>query len=128
MIKLIGIALVSSVLYCIVRKYTPEYAIIAETGAVMIVLFFAFPYITDVIDFFGEYASFSGVGNGYIEIILKAVGIAVLTQFTSDICRDSGQTALAGKIELGGKLIITVLAVPMAEALIEVAVSIIRAE
>lgn len=128
MIKLIGIALVAVTVFGIVRKYTPEYSVIVETGAVMLAVFLLFPYIKDVIDFFSSYASVSGVGENYIKIILKAVGIAVLTQFTADICRDSGQNALAGKVELGGKLFITILAIPMAEALIEVAVSIIRTE
>lgn len=128
MIKLIGISLVSTSLYSVVKKYCPEYAILAEIGGVLLVLFFAYPYIKNVIDFYYEYTEFGGMSNNYIRIVIKTIGIAVLTQFSSDICRDSGQTALAGKIEFAGKLIMAVLALPIAQSLIEVAVSVIEAE
>ena len=66
------------------------------------------------------------VSNEYLGTVLKIVGIAVLTQFSSDICRDSGQTALAANVEFAGKLMIAVLSLPMAKTLLEVAVSVIK--
>lgn len=125
MIKILGVSFVSAALYGIVKKYCPEYAILTEAGGVILVLIFAYPYIKEIIDFYYEYTEFGGISSDYIKVVIKTVGIAVLTQFSSDVCKDSGQTALANKIELAGKLMMSVLAIPLAKTIIEVAVSII---
>ena len=124
MIQLMGIALISSVLFVIIKKYSPEYMIFAEIGSVLLVFLLLYPYIKDIIDFYYEYSEYGGIDDRYLKIILKSIGIALLTQFTSDICKDSGQSALAGKIEFAGKLLISVLALPLAKSLIEVALKV----
>lgn len=126
MIQLMGIAMISASLFVVIKKYSPEYTVLAEVGAVVLILFFVYPYIKDIIDFYYEYAEYGNVDNDYIKAVLKTIGVAVLTQFSSDICKDSGQTALSGKIEFAGKLLIAVISLPMAKALIEVAISVIN--
>lgn len=124
MIQLMGIALISAVLFVVIKKYSPEYIIFAEIGAVLLIFLYLYPYIKDIIDFYYEYADYGGIDDSYLKIVLKSVGIALLTQFSSDICKDSGQSALAGKIEFAGKLLIAVLSLPVAKALIEVALKV----
>ena len=124
MIQLMGIALISAVLCVVIKKYSPEYMIFAELGSVLLVFLLLYPYIKDIIDFYYEYADYGGIDDSYLKLVLKSIGIALLTQFASDICRDSGQSALAGKIEFAGKLFIAVLALPVAKSLIEVALKV----
>lgn len=124
MIQLVGIAIISAALFVVIKKYSPEYAVFAEVAAVILVLFLVYPYIKDIIDFYYEYVDSGGVDRSYLKVVLKTIGIAVLTQFSSDVCKDAGQSALAGKIEFAGKLLIAVLALPMAKTLIEVALSV----
>lgn len=124
MIQLMGIALISAVLFVIIKKYSPEYIIFAEIGSVLLIFVFLYPYIKDIIDFYYEYADYGGIDDSYLKIVLKTIGIAVLTQFSADVCRDSGQSALAGNIEFAGKLFIAVLALPVAKSLIEVALKV----
>lgn len=124
MIQLMGIALISAVLFVVIKKYSPEYIIFAEIGSVLLVFLYLYPYIKDIIDFYYEYADYGGIDASYLKIVLKSIGIALLTQFASDICKDSGQSALAGKIEFAGKLLIAVLALPVAKTLIAVALKV----
>lgn len=126
MIQLLGISLISATLYVVIKKYSPEYTVLAQIGAVLLILIASYPYMKDIIDFYHEYTGYTQVSNGYVKIVLKTVGIAILTQFSADICRDSGQSALAGKVEFAGKLMIAVVALPMAQTLIEVAISVIN--
>ena len=51
-------------------------------------------------------------------VILKALGVAFVCETAADICRDMGQTAIASKIELAGKLEIVALAIPLARELL----------
>jgi len=61
----------------------------------------------------------------YVETILKIIGIAYIAEFASQITKDAGQGTIASKIELGGKIIILAMAVPILTALIEMILNMI---
>ncbi len=64
----------------------------------------------------------TGIGSTqYVETILKGIGIVFLTQICADICRDSGEGALAGHIETVGKLELLLLCVPLIEEILATA-------
>lgn len=126
MIRLAGISLVGIILYTLVKKYSPEYSVLVEMGSIVLVVWIAFPYICDVIDFYYEYIGASGIDGDYLKIVIKALGVGLITQFCSDICRDSGEGALASKVELCGKAVMLAMAVPMAKAILEFAYSVIN--
>lgn len=126
MISIIGVSLVSAVLYILVKRYSPEYSILVEAGAVVIVLWAAYPYLCDVIDFFGEYTGNANPDSNYLKTVIKALGTAILTQFAADICTDAGETALSSKVEFAGKLIIAAMTLPIAKALLELALKLIN--
>ncbi|AGX05458.1 mutants block sporulation after engulfment (stage III sporulation) [Bacillus sp. NRRL B-14911] len=55
----------------------------------------------------------------YVETILKIIGIAYIAEFAAQITKDAGQGAIASKIELGGKILILAMAIPILTVLIE---------
>ena len=55
----------------------------------------------------------------YMPILLKALGIGLTAQTVADICRDSGETAIASKVELVGKLEILLISLPLIESIIK---------
>ena len=61
------------------------------------------------------------IDGQYIEILLKSLGICFITQIASESCRDAGESAIASKIELAGKLMLVVLALPMFEEIVSIA-------
>jgi len=63
----------------------------------------------------------------YLETMLKIIGIAYIAEFAAQISKDAGQGAIAAKIELGGKIVILALAVPILTAIIEAVISLIPA-
>ncbi len=127
MIKLLGIAVITSFTYLYVKRYSSEYALAVELSGVVLILLTVLPFIKDVIDFFFDMSSYAGADRSYIGTVVKCVGIAFVAQLASDICRDAGQNATAAKIELAGKLMMAVLALPIAKALLETALKMIGA-
>jgi len=61
----------------------------------------------------------------YIETILKIIGIAYIAEFAAQITKDAGQGAIASKIELGGKILILAMAIPIITVLIETIIQMI---
>ena len=55
----------------------------------------------------------SGVNTGYIVILLKIVGICMITEFAVNTCNDAGSRSLVGSVSLAGKLMATAAALPL---------------
>lgn len=60
----------------------------------------------------------SGSGD-YIGFLFKAVGITYVCEFCSSICKDAGYGAVAGQIEIFGKLSVLLMGIPVLTAVIE---------
>ncbi len=121
MIKIFVVVIISSVVFLVIKKNNPEYALLAELSAVAVVISVIYPEIKNVIDFFFNSTKYSYYDKVYVELVVKIVGISLISQLTSDVCRDSGQQALASGVELAGKLVITVFTIPVAGSLLELA-------
>lgn len=67
----------------------------------------------------------AGVNSIYVETILKIIGIAYIAEFASQISKDAGQGSIASKIELGGKILILAMAIPILTVLVETIISLI---
>ncbi|GAF63800.1 stage III sporulation protein SpoIIIAD [Bacillus sp. TS-2] len=59
----------------------------------------------------------------YLQTILKIIGVAYIAEFGAQIANDAGQAAIASKIELAGKILILVMAIPILTAVIEMVLS-----
>ncbi|MBQ8209741.1 MAG: hypothetical protein IJZ35_04070 [Clostridia bacterium] len=126
MISIIGVSVISAVLYLVVKKYSPEYAVLIEIASIVLVVWTAYPYLCDVIDFYMEFSASGSIDGDYLKLILKVSGAALITQFSADICRDSGESALASKVEFAGKTLILALSLPLTQALLEFATGLIK--
>lgn len=62
----------------------------------------------------------SNINNQFIVLLLKITGIAFLSEFAVSICKDSGEAAIASKIELGSKIIIISMSIPIISSLMEI--------
>lgn len=73
----------------------------------------------------GKIAVNAKVNMFYIETILKIIGIAYIAEFAAQITKDAGQGAIASKIELGGKILILAMAIPILTVMIETIIKMI---
>ena len=64
-------------------------------------------------------ASRVSIHQEFIALLIKITGIAILTEFAVSICKDSGETAIANKIDMGGKVIMVSLSIPILSGLLE---------
>jgi stage III sporulation protein AD len=72
-----------------------------------------------VVDVLGSYVQKAEIKPVYFATVLKITGIAYIAEFGAEICNDAGESAIASKIELAGKVIITVLAVPIITSMLD---------
>lgn len=115
MLKIAGVVLCEVTVYVLLKQYKPEFALLSEAVSIIIILFMLTDEIKEAISLFGTYFGFLSKAEEYISVMLKILGISLVTQFTSDMCRDSGESALASKVEFAGKIIIIAASLPVIE-------------
>lgn len=124
-IKIIGVGLIALIVIVIIKQYKPEFAIYISLVSGIIIVFLVFGKLSGIISILTDLSKKAGINATYLSIILKIIGIAILTEFGVSICKDAGETAIASKIEFGGKIIIISISVPIIAALLEVITTII---
>jgi stage III sporulation protein AD len=118
-IQIVGLGLVSTLLILLIKDQKPLFAFILSAFTGMVVFLFLVDKIEAVIRVLTDLANRSGVNQVFLKTILKIIGIAYIAEFGAQITRDAGQEGLAAKIELAGKVLIMVMAIPIITIIIE---------
>lgn len=124
--KVVGLGLAAAVLAVFIKNWRAEIAIQISLVASAVVFCMMVPYLKTVLEMFRDISNRIGLDVKYITLVLKVIGIAYITQFGAELCRDSGETAIASKIEFGGKVIIITLSMPVLYSFLEVVETIVR--
>ena len=67
----------------------------------------------------------TAINNEFLTLLIKITGIAFLTEFAVSICKDTGESAIANKVDMGGKVIIVSMSIPIISSLLETVVEIL---
>ena len=94
-------------------------------GLSMIVLFYIVKRMGIILDYLSDVMDEVGIEDGYFLILIKIIGISYLCEFSSNICKESGFLAVAGQIEIGGKLTMMFMSMPILMAIIETITSVL---
>lgn len=124
-IKIIGVGLIALIIIVIIKQYKPEFAMYVSIAAGAIIIFMVLDKVLGIITLLTNLSKKSGINAEYLSILLKITGIAVLTEFAVSICKDAGESAVASKVDFGGKIIVISMSIPIISALLEVILKII---
>ena len=123
--KIIGIGLIALVIIIILKQYRPEYAIYVSIIAGILILFLAIEKITGIINLLQSISEKTYINKTFLTILLKITGIAFITEFAVSVCSDAGEKAIASKIEIGSKVIIITISIPIITSLLELIIEIL---
>lgn len=124
-VKIIGVGFVGLIVIIILKQYKPEFAIYVSLLVGTTILLLSLDKVNGIISLLTNLSNKANVNNQYLIILLKITGIAFLTEFAVSICNDSGESAIASKIDLGGKVIIIGMSIPIISALLELIIKIL---
>ena len=111
-LKIIGFTISGLVTIIVIRKTKDEYAFFISLVLCMTLTTSAIGALVPVINYLKELSAYVN-DSGTFTIMFKASGTAILTTLSSSLCRDSGESALASKVELCGKSIILAMSLPL---------------
>lgn len=122
---ILGVCIIAAILAVILRENKFEYAIILSLVAGAVIFLSLLDGMLNSFFEIRNIISKIGIDSSYFIIAFKALGICIITGFTADLCRDFGQTALAGRAELAGRCAIFLISLPLISSLLEAAYSFI---
>jgi stage III sporulation protein AD len=124
-IKIIGVGLISLIIIIIIRQYKPEFTLYVSLLAGAIILLFLMDKISGIVDLLTSLSNKASINNEFLKLLIKITGIAFLTEFAVSICKDTGESAIANKVDMGGKVIIVSMSIPIISSLLETIVKIL---
>jgi len=126
-VQIVGLGLVATILALVIKEQKPLFAFLLAITCGVIIFYFLIGKVSDVIRVLEKLAVQADLNMVFLETILKIIGIAYIAEFGAQVTRDAGQGAIASKIELAGKVLILVMAVPIIQIIIETVIGLLPA-
>ncbi len=96
-----------------------EYELFVTLGVSLCIFYFIISKLELVLAVINRMQEYVELDTGYIAILVKMIGITYVSEFSANLCRDAGYQAVAGQIEMFGKLSILVISMPVLLVLLE---------
>ncbi len=127
--KLFGVAIIAVLLLVVLKKESPDIALTAKMCAGVILAVGCIASMSPIVEYVEQIGESLGADEALgssVEVLLKALGVSILAHITSTVCKDAGEGSVAYYVELGGKIEIMLISLPLLKELIEVALELLE--
>ncbi len=111
--KTAAVCAVAAVLAAAVRRENPAMAVLLGVAAGCAALLPALGLLREAAAFWDELADTSGIPAASLGVVLKTLGISILTRFASDLCKETGAVSAASAVEFTGSCAALAVALPL---------------
>jgi stage III sporulation protein AD len=118
-IKVVAFAFTALFIVLIFKGRRDDLAIQVSIAAGILIFLFMINKLTIIMSFLQTLSNKANIDVVYLNTVFKILGIAYLASFSSEICRDAGESSIATKVEFAGKILILVLAIPILMAVMQ---------
>ncbi|NHN28843.1 stage III sporulation protein AD [Paenibacillus agricola] len=126
-VQIVGLSIFATILVLVLKEQKPMFAFLITAFTGITIFLFLIGKIAMVIHVLEDLADKASIDMIFLKTILKIIGIAYIAEFGAQIVRDAGQESIASKIELSGKILIMVMAIPIVSVIIETVVKLLPA-
>lgn len=118
-VKIVGVGLLAGMLINLIRQQKPELAmqLSIATGAMLFLLMIS--RVMQVVDVLQTLSARARVDQAHMGTVLKIIGIAYCADFGAQVLQDAGEKSVASKVEMAGKILIMLLALPILLAIMD---------
>jgi len=111
--QVVATGVLCAVLAITIKKQSPELALIITIASSVLIFLMVLPMLTQAIGVLTNVGEMLDGGMQYVSLALRVIGVAYMAELGSSVCADAGETAIAAKIDLGGRVIIMIMAMPV---------------
>ena len=114
-----GLCVVGALLALVLKKGSPELALLLTLAAVVAVLLSLSQALAELMDFLREIGAASGLSADLFVPLYKTAGVALVVKVGGGLCRDAGESAMASVVETAGTVCALLVALPLLRAVLE---------
>ena len=118
-LRAVVLGLVGAVLCLVIQKKSPELGLVLALAVALLVVGLGLELVGAILDFAALLQDAAGLSPALLRPVLKTVGIGILTRIAADICKDAGQSAIAGAVELAGTVAALYIALPLMQTVFQ---------
>lgn len=116
MAKLAAVGVTAVVLSAVLKKHTPELALLLVLAAGLWMLTLAAGGLGAAAALMEELAQQAGLSEALLEPVVKTVALSILTKLTVELCRSAGEGGVAAFVETAGAVLALLAALPLVRA------------
>jgi len=124
-IQILLFSIIVTLLFTLLKEIHFTFAFLLVCVSSIIILVVILEHVKEIITFITIISEKTAITDEHISILLKIIGIAYLTEIGASLSRDAGLQSIASKVELVGKIMIIMLAIPIIYSIIELITTII---
>lgn len=124
--EIIALAIIGALLSTTLKAYHPEYAVVTALGTCIIIILLTSQDLLSIIEGLRDIMTKTGIDSRYFKIILKVIGISYITQFGVDLCKDSGYSSIALKVDMAGKICVLTMTIPIISEFLNIIIKILN--
>ena len=124
--KIAAAGILTAMIYALIRQVKPEFAPVVILGGLAVILVAVAGRFFEASETVDRMMRLAGLEKENVSILMRALGICVVTQFAADICYDNSSSALAAAVELAGRVGAITLALPMLQAVAKTALGLME--
>ena len=118
-IKIAVLGIVGALIGIMLKGQKKEYELFVTLGVSLCIFYFIMSKLHLVISVINRMQDYVTLDTSYIAILIKMIGITYVSEFSANLCKDARYHAVAGQIEMFGKLTILVISMPVILVLLE---------
>ena len=115
--KAAALGIAAALLGQLIQKLEPSQALLLGLGAAGAVLALGVPLLQELGDTFGGLLESAGISAALTLPVVKSLGITLVGRYTSELCRDAGQSASASALETVTAAVVLYTALPLVRSL-----------
>ena len=119
MVRLAAVGITAVVLSGVLKKNTPELAMLLTVAAGVWMLAVVADGLGAVVELMEELAGQAGASDVLLEPVVKTVALSILTKLTTEICRSAGENGVAAFVETAGTILALLVTLPLVRAVVE---------
>ena len=117
-IKAVVIGVAGAVLALIIKRTNPEISTVLTLTVCMAIVGMSMKVFSSVSEVLELVEVGSGFSSAYTAPVIKCVGIGITARLGSDLCKDSGQEAVASSVEICGALCALYVSLPLIKTML----------
>lgn len=124
--QVFGIAAVCLLLAVFLKSQNKMFALLVTLGGAVLIFLISSDAAFNVFDALSNIEDSAGYTGTYVTMMLKVLGISIVTQVVCDICRDNGESALASQTEIASKIMVLAMLLPLFQTVIQIVTGLVK--